>query len=149
MKLKKLKKRITVLLLLPLCVVLLGAGCDEEKESRYEIYENHEISACGVEDPLMNVEWLKIIHDKILVNKKNIHSSFKIDLYEVTETSEHVILVPYTPDKGIFEYNVYDCSGEVTIYFAGKTGEVTSTSPEYPLTEYCNYVGTLWSLTIK
>lgn len=32
MKLKKLKKRIIALLLLPLCVALLGAGCEKEEE---------------------------------------------------------------------------------------------------------------------
>ncbi|MEA4916751.1 hypothetical protein SDC9_134640 [bioreactor metagenome] len=151
MKTKKLKLLKTLQLLLPLCMALLVAGCEKEKEKKlqYEIYENHEISACGVEDPLVNIEWLKITCDKIVLNKNHIHSSFKIDLYEENETKEHVILIPYSPDKGIFNDNVYDCSGKITVYFAGKAGEPTSVPPQYPLGLYCKYVGTLWSLTIK
>lgn len=138
-----------VLLIIPLLFLIIGMGGCEDNEPQYEIYENHEISACGVEDPLKNIEWLKIICNEIVLTKRNIHLSFSIDLYETKETKEHVILIPYSPNKGIFNYNVYDCSGKVTIYHAGPTGEIISVPPQYPLYQYCEYVGTLWSLTKK
>ncbi len=140
--------KLKLLFIFSFFLIFLGTGC-EDKEPQYEIYENHEISACGVEDPLVNLEWLKRIKDEIVLNKTDIHSSFNIDLYEERETKNHVILIPYSPDKKIYDYPVYNCSGELTIYHAGPGGEIQGVPPAFPLHSYCTFVGTLWSVTVK
>jgi hypothetical protein len=147
---KKLIKITAIMLLLAGMMVSCGK---EENIFKYEIYENHDISACGVEDPLRNIEWLKAITDEILLAKEDIRRSFKIDLYQENETKNHVILIPYSPDKKIFEYKVYDCSGELTKYYAGPSGEPQEKSskvpPQFPLDFHCTFISTLWSLTIE
>jgi hypothetical protein len=133
-------------------MLLIFAGiiaCGKKEMQEYEIYGNHDIEACGIEDPLKNIEWLKLLCSEIIQNKEDIHSSFKIDLYEENETREHVILIPYSPYKKIFNYGVYTCSGESTVYYAGISGEVSLVPHAYPLHQYCTYVSTLWSITIK
>jgi hypothetical protein len=46
-----------------LIVLISFSGCEKEsdKEPQFEIYENHEISACGVDDPLQDIDSTKII----------------------------------------------------------------------------------------
>ena len=39
--------------------VLLFMAWSCEKSDKYDVYENHDISVCGVNDPLQNTEWLK------------------------------------------------------------------------------------------
>jgi hypothetical protein len=67
-----------------LCIfftLLLFMGC--KKEPEYEIYENHNISACGIEDPLKNIEWLtqfcnknvKAYSVRIIVKKRPTYNS--------------------------------------------------------------------------
>lgn len=133
--------------------MIMGMVSCEDTESKYEIYENHEIFACGMEDPVQNLGWLKAIIDEILFNKKDIHSSFSIDLYQENETKNHVILIPYSPDKKIFDYKVYDCSGELTRYYAGRGGEIHEKSsnvpPQFLLSSYCTFISTLWSISIE
>ena len=126
------------------CFSLFGIVACEDKEQQYKIYENQEIRVCGVENPLKNIEWLKI-----MCEKNNIHSSFKIDLYEVNETKEQVILIPYNPDYKQFDYWVYDCSGNMTKYYGGLGRERMSVSAPFPINSYCTYICTIWSLTIK
>ena len=101
--------------------LLLLMGC--KKEPQYEIYENHDISSCGIEDPLKNIEWLTQYCDK---NRKTY--SVDIFIYENTETSENYIVI-YTLNKG-YEYsqmNVFSCSNELLFHW--NTG--TSPSPQY------------------
>lgn len=83
--------KLKLLFIFSFFLIFFGIGC-EDKEPQYEIYENHEISACGVEDPLVNLEWLRTIKDEIVLNKTDIHSSFNIDLYEERETKTMLFL---------------------------------------------------------
>lgn len=96
-------------------------GC--KKASQYEIYENHNISSCGIEDPLNNIEWLT------QYCKNNVKAyNVEIYIYENTETKENYFVI-YTLDKG-YDYsqiNVFSCSNE--LLFQWNTG--TSPSPQY------------------
>ena len=89
-------------------------GCD--KEPKFEIYENHEISACGIVDPLKNSEWLSDFIDKNMESTNNI----TIYLYSNSETEEESIIIDITPNGGeysnvsanpYFWKKVYSCSG--------------------------------------
>ena len=101
--------------------LLLLIGC--KNEPKYEIYENHNISACGIEDPLKNIEWLTQY-----CNKNVKAYSVDIYIYENTETSENYIVI-YTLDKGYeyYQMNVFSCSNELLFHW--NTG--TSPSPQY------------------
>ena len=71
--------------LLFLFLIMGIEGC-EDKEPQYEIYENHDISACGVEDPLENIEWLSEYCKKVK-GQKDI-SSIHIYLLKVIDKDE-------------------------------------------------------------
>ena len=120
-----------------LFTLLLLMGC--KKEPRYEIYENHNISACGIEDPLKNIEWLT------QYCKKN-EKAYSVDIfiYENTETSENYI-VTYSLEKGYeFSYtNVFNCSNELLFHWYNGT----SPSPRYD-TYFSNkkVISKIWSV---
>ena len=62
-------------------------GCD--KKPKFEIYENHEISACGIIDPLKNSQWLSEFIEKNMESTNNI----TIYLYSNSETKEENIVI--------------------------------------------------------
>ena len=89
-------------------------GCD--KEPKFEIYENHEISACGIIDPLKNSQWLSEFIEKNMESTNNI----TIYLYSNSETKEENIVIDISPNGGensnvsanpYFWKKVYSCSG--------------------------------------
>jgi len=104
-----------------LFVLLFLTGCS--KEAQYEKYENHNISACGIEDPLKNIEWLT------QYCKNNVKAyNVEIYIYENTETKENYFVI-YTLDNG-YEYsyiNVFSCSNELLFHWYNGT----SPSPRY------------------
>ena len=85
MKTKKLFL-ITSLLLL---ITGMGACGDKNVDPQFEIYENHEISACGVDDPLRNLDWLSEYCTEIKEQKRHVD----IYLYKVTEKDEYVFAI--------------------------------------------------------
>ncbi len=109
------------------------------KEPKYEIYENHNISACGIEDPLKNIEWLTQIC-------KNNIKAYNVDIYiyENTETKENYFVI-YVLDKEHDDYliNVFSCSNELLFHWnAG-----TSPSPLYTaFFSNKKEVGQIWSV---
>jgi len=111
----KTKKAVLILSFL---FLIIGMGSCEDKGTQYEIYENHEISACGVDDPLRNLDWLA----EFTATKKEIAYSYdiRIELYGNLETQEeHIVmfLSPY-PRKNCRPMNpfdlkqIYTCSGD-------------------------------------
>ncbi|MEA4983881.1 hypothetical protein SDC9_75762 [bioreactor metagenome] len=82
MKTKKL------LLMMLFLFVIMGMESCEDKEPKYEIYENHEISACGVEDPLQNIEWLAN-YCQYYISKKDVLEVY-IFLYKTIDKDEYV-----------------------------------------------------------
>jgi hypothetical protein len=125
-----MKKYITFTFVL--LFILAGIVACEEKEPQYEIYENHEISACGVDDPLINLDWL----DKFITENKESTYNITIHLYNNTETLEDKIVIffdidTYTNGKTILypidpysSNQVYTCSGERL--FVDDSGEINS-----------------------
>jgi hypothetical protein len=119
-------KTLKLLLLIPLLLIGL-AGCekDEEQKNEYEIYENHDISACGVNDPLVNIGWLaELAHGYsnlysgkgryILVYRNNFSKddTFMVKLYPQHGDENIKSNVPAYPYIII---TVYSCEGQVLI----------------------------------
>lgn len=67
-----------------------------EKKPKYEIYENHEISACGINDPMKNSQWISEFIEKNMESTNNI----TIYLYSNSETKEENIVIDITPNGG-------------------------------------------------
>ncbi|MFA5047218.1 MAG: hypothetical protein WC542_14935 [Paludibacter sp.] len=87
-----------------------------EKKPKYEIYENHEISACGINDPMKNSQWISEFIEKNMESTNNI----TIYLYSNSETKEENIVIDITPNGGensnvsidpFFWKKVYSCAG--------------------------------------
>jgi len=95
MKTKKilLKKQLWITVITALCFVVISlfaaTACKELKDTpkqKYDIFENHDISACGLNDPLQNIEWLRE-YCKNIKEEKDI-LPVEVDLYKVIETDE-------------------------------------------------------------
>ena len=98
-----MKTKTFLLTVFALCLLIIGTGC--EKEPKYEIYENHEISACGINDPLNNIEWLAKM-------EKDPTSLVNIMLLKNTNTEENYFRFVFQEDEMGYSSMVYfDCRG--------------------------------------
>lgn len=104
-----------------LFILLFLTGCS--KEPRYELYENHNISACGISDPLLNLSWLKIYcteHSKSYLTTISIYNNN-------TSNVNHIVIETSTKDESgrspsiIHTTSIYSCEGE-RILFQGSEG---------------------------
>lgn len=102
---------------------VFSTGCDGKT---YEIYENHNISACGVIDPLNNFIWLRDFCNK---NKNTYNAEIQLLLDTITNNYYFDIYVEdkKTNDDEFGNVLVYDCNGdEVFRWYMG-----TPPSPRY------------------
>ena len=106
--------------------LIMGIGGCEDKEPQYEIYENHDVSACGVEDPLENIEWISEYCKKVK-GQKDI-SSIHIYLLKVIDKDEYIfeISVP-SQIEHYYSTNYRNCSGDIV--FRWET--VSTPNPSY------------------
>ena len=100
-----MKKVISTLLIV--CAVTVFTGC----ERNYTVYERHDITACGVKDPLVNLPWLAEECEKA---KKAKNGETTISLLQDTVTKDNVFkLMYYYKNKGdIYIIYGYNCSGK-------------------------------------
>ncbi len=100
-----MKKVISTLLVV--CAVTVFTGC----KRNYTVYENHDITACGVKDPLVNLPWLAEECEKA---KKAKNGETTISLLQDTVTKDNVFkLMYYYKNKGdIYIIYGYNCSGK-------------------------------------
>lgn len=96
--------------------IFAAFGCNN-KQPHYEIYENQEITACGIKDPLTNYPWLSNFIEE---NKESV-DNITIYLYTNIATSEDNIVIDISPNRGehsqvspdwFFWKKVYSCAGE-------------------------------------
>ena len=99
-------------------LVLAGSfySCREKEEPKYDIFENHDIFACGVNDPLQNIEWLKEYCDNIKEKKEFL--SVHVHLYSIIDKNEYVfcISINYSEfDVSPFGHSAYwmNCIGDL------------------------------------
>ncbi len=97
------------LILITLGFVLVALiGC----QINYTVYERHDITACGVKDPLVNVKWLA---DKCEEIKKGKHKETTISLLKDTVTQDNAFMIRYHYKQGgkdMYSGDGYDCSGK-------------------------------------
>lgn len=93
-----------ILFMMIVLFLLGGMGC--EKEFKYEIYENHEITACGVKDPLNSIEWLAKA-------EKDPKSLISIGLYKNIHSEENYFAFHWPNELGYTSSNYYDCNGKL------------------------------------
>ena len=100
-----MKKVISALMII--CTVAVFTGC----KRNYTIYERHDITACGVKDPLVNLPWLAEECEKA---KKAKNGETTISLLQDTVTKDNVFkLMYYYKNKGdIYIIYGYNCSGK-------------------------------------
>ena len=98
-----------------ICTVAVFTGC----KRNYTIYERHDITACGVKDPLVNLPWLAEECEKA---KKAKNGETTISLLQDTVTKYNAFEIMYhykSKDKrNIYIIDGYDCSGNV-LFSAG------------------------------
>jgi len=98
----------------------LGCEKHDKYEEEWEVYENHEISACGIDDPLTNLDWLKEFTEKNRDPMTGTRSNISIELYGNIETQEEYIVIIYSLARPLPDgyarprdtEQVYTCSGE-------------------------------------
>ena len=100
-----MKKVISTLLIV--FAVTAFTGC----KRNYTVYERHDITACGVKDPLLNLPWLAEECEKA---KKAKNGETTISLLQDTVTKDNVFkLMYYYKNKGdIYIIYGYNCSGK-------------------------------------
>ena len=100
-----MKKVISTLLIV--FAVTVFTGC----KRNYTVYERHDITACGVKDPLVNLPWLAEECEKA---KKAKNGETTISLLQDTVTKDNVFkLMYYYKNKGdIYIIYGYNCSGK-------------------------------------
>ena len=100
-----MKKVISTLMII--CTVAVFTGC----QRNYTVYERHDITACGVKDPLVNLPWLAEECEKA---KKAKNGETTISLLQDTVTKDNVFkLMYYYKNKGdIYIIYGYNCSGK-------------------------------------
>ena len=127
----KTKKSVLILPFLFLIIGIEACGDKEvfgDKEPQFEIYENHDISACGIDDPLRNLDWLAEFTAARNPACDSVYYSWniRIELYANIDTHEEYILIYFFPIRNLqcteeycpempdpyFTEQVYRCSGE-------------------------------------
>ena len=131
-------------LIISLLFLITGMGACGNEEPQWEIFENHEISACGVDDPLRNLEWLTEFCKEIKEQKRHVD----IYLYKVTEKDECVFEIYYPSNLNKHDYNIdyFNCSNDRIFHW------YTGTSPSpwyYDFMKDKEYVDILFYLHIK
>ena len=101
-------KRIFLQTISVVFVVMAVVSCTREPT----IYANHDVTACGVKDPLVNLPWLAEECEKA---KKAKNGETTISLLQDTVTKDNAFMIRYhykQRGKDMYSGNGYNCSGE-------------------------------------
>lgn len=109
-----------ILIVLLILSLSMGINCKKDSLSKYEIYENHNLSACGVEDPLNNLKWLSDL-------EKAPQKIQSISLYKKKSSMENFFKIDGLNEMGYTNTTFLDCNGNSIFYW----NSVTPPSPRY------------------
>ena len=138
--------------IIPAFLLLIWAGfsgCEKKKESekepQYEIYEDHEVSACGIDDPLRNIGWLNEYYTDIKqsIEAKSISIAY-ISLFKLVNTDEHIFKIFISNPMETPKY--LHCNGdtvdekEMTVYHGQSPMIATVPPPPDPSIEFIAYL---------
>lgn len=96
-------------------------GC--KNDPQYSRFENHNVPACGITDPLNNLPWLKAYCSEHLKSYSTTISIYKDNTSDVN----NIVIVTSTKDESgkspstIHTTSIYSCEGE-RILFQGSEG---------------------------
>ena len=96
---------------------------------RINVWINHEIEVCGVQDPILNLDWMATA----LATEKGRQSEFQVELRRCKETGDMVFVFPKNDADGNYIlFDVYNCAGE-KIYSYEFVGAIV---PDSVVSEY-------------
>ena len=135
----RMKKKMILFTVIALLVGVVGC---EDKTTQYEIYENHDISACGIEDPLRNIEWLSEYCRKIKEQKKDLN--INIYLLKVIDKEEYIFQTVYPSQiEHYFSMSYRNCLGDIVFHWES----INPPNPQYEdFMEDKEYLGRLFSI---
>jgi len=123
-------------------LLLLCTSCDDDP--KYVIAENHNISVCGVTDPLKNIEWLATFCKE----HSNAELNISIRIFSNKSTDENHYVISFVNSTPI-EYSreeIYDCSGR-KLFFKGIEGPTPAGWDDFFMEN--ESVATIWELQQK
>ena len=122
--------------------ILIWAGCEDDP--KYEIYENHDITVCGIKDPIRNIDWVAEI-----CNRKEFALYESIRVYKNKETEEIYLRYSYQFFVGVSRESwtkIYTCSGEVIM----EGSRIGPSGPPYDFwrdfESQNELIGTIWTV---
>ena len=120
-KLRKLEVA-TLCLLFLITFSCQNTNNEPEVEPEYEVHENHDIYACGVNDPLSKIEWLREYCVNLIDTQY--FSEVYIHLHKLIDSDEHLFQICLSfpnPEDLPSPYEQYwrDCKGEIVFYWYG------------------------------
>ena len=79
------------------------------KDPIIEEWIDHEVEACGVQDPIVNLDWMETALD----TEKGRQREFQVELRKCKETGDMVFVFPKKDADGNYiQFDVYNCAGE-------------------------------------
>lgn len=102
-----------LLIILGLCTITAYLYSCQKPE---QLYENEDIVACGVTNPLQNINWLNNYY-QFLLGEKGLSSAF-INLYEHQDDLFFELVIAYKKSCH-FEYR--NCKGEIVYEYTRST----------------------------
>ena len=79
-----------------------------------DVWINHEFEACGVKDPILNLDWMATA----LAAEKARQKEFQVELHKCKETGDIVFVFPKRNNEGNYiQFDVYNCAGDKIYYY--------------------------------
>ncbi len=129
-------KKVYLLLFLGLAITL--SGCKKQPI----IYANHDITACGVDDPLVNLPWLAELCNNSM-DEKDMSISILQDTVTMNYYFKTLIRFELRGRGEFVEGDIYDCNGNVVVSYT----TVTPPTPEtVAFEENKQKLGVIWSI---
>lgn len=135
--------KVQKLMMILLCLVMISGleSCSDSTPTSV-ITENRNVPACGITDPLYNIEWLKEFCKKhTTTDFTSVTISISIYANKITKENHYVISYSSSVVVDYSSQEVYDCSG-TKLFFKSNEGPTPSGWAEFFTTN--EIVATIW-----